>query len=100
MNVIDMEQRADEVAALMKSLSHRTRLMILCQLVDGEKAVGELATLLDQAQPSISQQLALLRREGLVHTRRDGQSVYYSLPRGRVSRLVGFLYRTFCEGAD
>ncbi len=96
MNIVEMEQRADDVAALMKSLSHRTRLMILCQLVDGEKAVGELAALLGQAQPSISQQLALLRREGLVHTRRDGQSVYYRLPSGPVSRLVSFLYRNFC----
>ncbi|MCB1748325.1 MAG: winged helix-turn-helix transcriptional regulator [Gammaproteobacteria bacterium] len=97
MNIQDMEGRADEVAGLMKTLSHRTRLLLLCQLVDGEKSVGELAQRLGQAQPNVSQQLALLRREGLVQTRRDGQTIYYVLPSGRLSRLMGFLYDNFCD---
>ena len=92
-----MEARADEVASLMKSLSHPARLMLLCQLVDGEKSVGELAELLGQAQPATSQQLALLRREGLVTPRREGQTVYYVLPAGPLKRLMGFLYRTYCN---
>ena len=97
MNIKDMEARADEVAGLLKSLSHPTRLMILCQLVDRERAVGELATSLGRPQPAVSQQLGLLRREGLVHTRRAGQTVYYSLPVGPVSRLMEDLYRNFCS---
>ncbi len=92
-----MEARAEEVSGLMKSLSHPTRLMILCQLVEGEKSVGELAALLGCPQPAMSRQLALLRAEDLVRTRREGQTVYYVLPKGRVSRLMSYLYRNFCD---
>ena len=97
MNMKDMEARADEVAGLLKSLSHPMRLMLLCQLVDGERAVGELAARLDRPQPAVSQQLGLLRREGLVRTRRVGQTVFYSLPAGPVHRLMEDLYRNFCS---
>lgn len=96
MNIQDMETRADQVAALMKTLSHRSRLLLLCQLVEGEKSVGELATKIGQPQPNVSQQLALLRREGLVRTRRDGQTIFYQLPPGRLYRLMGFLYANYC----
>lgn len=96
MNIKEMETRAGEVSELMKSLSNKVRLMTLCQLVDGEKSVSELAQALGLPQPSMSQQLALLRRDGLVQTRRAGQTVYYVLPPGDVRKLVNFLYRTFC----
>ena len=78
-------------------LSNRTRLLILCQLVEGERAVNELSEALALSQPTVSQQLAVLRREGLRETRRDGQQGFYALPRGRVSRLMEFLYQTFCD---
>lgn len=97
MNIKDMEARADEVAGLLKSLSHPMRLMLLCQLVEGERAVGDLAAGLGRPQPAVSHQLGLLRREGLVQTRRAGQTVYYNLPAGPVSRLMEDLYRNFCS---
>ena len=94
-----MENVAERVSALMKSLSHRSRLLTLCQLVDGPRAVGELAEALGLSQPAMSQQLAVLRREGLVTTRRKGQTVFYELPAGEVRKLLRFLHRTFC-GAE
>ncbi|MGE0861924.1 MAG: ArsR/SmtB family transcription factor [Gammaproteobacteria bacterium] len=96
MHVKDMETVAEHVSDLMKSLSHKHRLLTLCQLVEGEKAVGELAAALDLSQPAMSQQLALLRRDGLVTTRREGQTVYYALPEGEVKKLLRFLYKTYC----
>ncbi|MGR8918954.1 MAG: ArsR/SmtB family transcription factor [Gammaproteobacteria bacterium] len=92
-----MEGRAEEVSALLRLLSNRSRLMILCQLVGAERAVNELGEALGLPQPAVSQQLAVLRREGLVDSRRAGQQVFYSLPEGRVSALIGFLYETFCD---
>ncbi len=91
-----MEKRADEVSALMRSLSNRTRLLTLCQLVEGEKSVGELSDALGLAQPAMSQQLAVLRADALVATRRAGQTVYYSLPRGKLRGLMQFLYKNYC----
>lgn len=98
MNLFEMDERAGHVSELMKILSNKVRLMTLCQLVDGEKSVSELARQLALPQPSMSQQLALLRKDGLVQTRREGQTVYYALPAGEVRKLVNFLYRTFCAG--
>lgn len=91
-----MEQTAGRVSGLMKTLSHPRRLMVLCQLVEGERSVGELARRLGMREPAMSQQLALLRKDGLVATRRDGQTIYYSLARDDVRRLMGFLYETYC----
>lgn len=92
-----MAATADRVSALMKTLSSPRRLMILCQLVEGERAVGDLAARLQMQSAAVSQQLALLRREGIVRTRRDGQSVYYSLARGDVRGLILFLYEVYCR---
>lgn len=93
-----MEESADKVSDLMKVLSNKNRLMILCQLAEGEKSVGELVELLGARGPAMSQQLALLRKDGLVKTRRDGQTIYYSLARDDVSKLMAFLYDTYCGG--
>jgi DNA-binding transcriptional ArsR family regulator len=93
-----MEESADKVSDLMKVLSNKSRLMILCQLAEGEKSVGELVELLGARGPAMSQQLALLRKDGLVKTRRDGQTIYYSLARDDVSKLMAFLYDTYCGG--
>ena len=71
--------------------------MILCQLVDGEKSVGDIARSLEMRDAAASQQLALLRKDGLVETRRDGQTVFYSVVRADVRQLIEFLYLQFCE---
>lgn len=91
-----MESTADEVCDLMKVLSNRTRLLILCQLVGEERSVGDLARLLRVRETATSQHLALLRRDGLVQTRRVGQTVYYSLARSDVKELMAFLHMTYC----
>jgi len=98
MNIKEIETAADRVANLMGLLSNRNRLMIVCQLAEGEKMVGEIARLLDAREAAVSQQLAILRREGIVDPRRDGQAIYYRLARGDVSKLIAFLYETYCRG--
>ena len=97
MNIKQMHKKAGEVSDLLKSLSHPKRLLILCQLVEAERAVGDLATLLDMREAAVSQQLALLRKDRLVKTRRDGRTIYYSLARPDVKKLIGFLYDAYCK---
>lgn len=94
-----MQKKAGEVSALLKSLSNSKRLLILCQLVEQERAVGDLAALLGARDAAISQQLALLRKDGLVKTRREGQTIFYSLARDDLKSLIGFLYATYCKQA-
>ena len=96
MNLKQMRETAPKVSELMKVLSNEHRLMILCQLAEGEKSVGELAELLNVRQAALSQQLALLRKDGMVRTRRQAQNVFYSLAREDVRSLMGFLYETYC----
>ena len=91
-----MEETAPKVSALMKVLSNEHRLMILCLLVEQERSVGDMARALDMRQAALSQQLALLRKDGLVNTRRDAQTIFYSLARDDVRALMGFLYETYC----
>jgi len=94
-----MEPAAERVAELMKLLANKHRLLVLCQLAEGEKSVGELARLLGVREPAMSQQLSVLRREGLVRPRRDAQTIYYALARDDVRRLMEFLYATYCGDA-
>ncbi len=72
----------------------------MCQLSQGEKCVGELEELLDLHQPTLSQQLGVLRSEGLVSTRRDGKKIYYSVADARVLALLGTLYELYCPQAE
>ncbi len=97
MDLNQMAQSADRASALMKTLGHRDRLMILCQLADGEKSVGQIADLLEIPQSPLSQHLSRMRKEGLVNTRREAQTIYYSLKSGEASRIVEVLYELFCE---
>lgn len=92
-----MRRTAPVIAELMKVLSNETRLMILCLLVEGERSVNDLAATLEVRGPTMSQQLALLRKDGLVGTRRDGQTVYYSLVRDDIRELMGFLHDAYCS---
>ncbi len=91
-----MNRQALKVSALMRTLAHPKRLILLCQLTAVERSVGELAALVDMREAAVSQQLALLRREGLVRTRRQGQTVWYTLSRSDVAKLLQFLYDTYC----
>lgn len=97
MNIEIMKNTAAEVSTLMKTLSNEHRLLALCQLAEGERSVGELAEILDVRLPAMSQQLTLLRLEGFVSTRREGQTIYYSLAREDVKSLIKFLYKTYCK---
>ncbi|UWQ93468.1 metalloregulator ArsR/SmtB family transcription factor [Rhodobacteraceae bacterium M382] len=92
-----MEQRAAEAAAFLKTLAHEGRLMILCHLGTGERSVGELEELLGIRQAAVSQMLARLRDEGLVTTRRDGKTIYYSLSDSNTEQVIGLLYSLFCN---
>ncbi|MBT3141694.1 transcriptional regulator [Phaeobacter gallaeciensis] len=92
-----MAARAAEAAAYLKTLAHEGRLMILCHLGTGEKSVTELENLLEIRQAAVSQMLARLRDEGLVTTRRDGKTIYYSLLDRNTEQVIGLLYRLFCE---
>jgi DNA-binding transcriptional ArsR family regulator len=97
MNIETMQKNAAEVSALMKTLSNTNRLMVLCQLTEGERSVGELAEMLEIRMPAMSQQLNLLRLEKIVESRRDGQTIYYSLAREDIKKLITFLYTTYCN---
>ncbi|QQM02512.1 hypothetical protein I8G32_01042 [Rhodopseudomonas palustris] len=89
---------ADQASELLKALSNRHRLLIICQLVDGERSVGELADALDLRDSTVSQHLALLRRDGLVSARRDAQSIFYSIASEPAREVLTTLYRVFCPG--
>jgi len=95
-DMAQMHQNATDAAEFLRALGHEGRLMILCYLVTGEKSVSELEALLGARQAAVSQQLARLRHEGLVRTRRDGKTIHYSLADARTERLLGVLYEMFC----
>ncbi|MCC5857902.1 MAG: helix-turn-helix transcriptional regulator [Ectothiorhodospiraceae bacterium] len=91
-----MRASAGEATAMLRSLAHEDRLMLLCQLCKEELCVGDLEARLDIRQPSLSQHLGVLRREGLVATRREGKRIYYRVADPRVQTLLQTLYSTFC----
>ena len=90
---------ADEASVLLKALANRHRLIIVCQLIEAERSVGELAALLQIHDSTVSQHLALLRKDGLVAARRDGQTIWYSIASPRARELVRTLYRVYCAPA-
>ncbi len=96
-NLGQMAQNAQDASEFLKALGHESRLLILCILAEGEKSVGDLETLLAQRQSTVSQQLARLRLEGLVSTRRDGKSIYYSLANDDVRTILQAVYSVFCH---
>lgn len=92
----EMQTAAGEACGLMKVLANRDRLLILCQLSQGERRVGELEELLGILQPTLSQQLTVLRDEELVSTRREGKNIYYALSSPRALAVMKVLYEQFC----
>jgi DNA-binding transcriptional ArsR family regulator len=95
-----MRASTEAAVALLKSLASGKRLMILCQLVEGECAVGDLAKRLALSQSVVSQHLSLLRREGIVRGRRDGQSILYSISDERTLSLMHTLFELFCANQN
>lgn len=91
-----MEQAADQASELLKALSNRHRLLIICQLIDGERSVGELAEFLSLRDSTVSQHLALLRKDGLVSSRRDAQTIFYSIASEPAREVLTTLYKVFC----
>ena len=86
-------------ARFLKQLANASRLAILCELVEGERSVGELAAVVGLSQSALSQHLARLRGAGLVATRREAQTIYYSLADPGVTRIIGVLYELYCRPA-
>jgi ArsR family transcriptional regulator, virulence genes transcriptional regulator len=96
MDLETMQASATRASDMLKLLGHPHRLMVLCELKMGEKSVSELANKVGVSQSPLSQHLARMRHEDVVETRRDGQTVYYSLKEGEASLLIESLYEIFC----
>lgn len=95
--LLKMQASADAASQLLKSLSHPQRLMLLCQLTQGEQCVSELESAVGLKQPSLSQQLGVLRKDGIVKTRREGKHIYYGIANDDALAIMGILYERFCS---
>lgn len=91
-----MARHAEKAAALLKALAHPARLLVLCQLVEGERSVGELQPITGLTMSALSQHLAVLREMELVHTRRESQTIFYSLAEGPAAGVLNALYAAYC----
>ena len=92
-----MAENSRRATDFLKALAHESRLLMLCILAEGEKSVGELEEILALRQPTVSQQLARLRADGLVATRRDGKTIYYSLASEEARVVISAIYEVFCR---
>ncbi len=95
-DIAQFEASASAAAKLLRTLGNERRLMILCQLTDGERSVGELQPLVGLSQSALSQHLAVLREDGVVATRREGQSIWYRISDPAAIRVVATLAEIFC----
>jgi len=91
-----MREHAADAARLMNALGNESRLMILCMLAEGEQSVGALNEAIPLSQSALSQQLARLRRQGLVETRRESQAIFYSLSEGPAEKIIQMLHDIYC----
>lgn len=91
-----MRLAASEATAVLRTLANEDRLLLLCQLSQGEMSVSELEEALEIRQPTLSQQLGVLRTENLVQTRRDGKRIYYSVADQKTLSILGLLYELYC----
>ncbi|MDD7909591.1 MULTISPECIES: ArsR/SmtB family transcription factor [Pseudovibrio] len=96
MDIGQLEQKAEQAASLLSSMAHTKRLMVLCKLLQGECAVGELAEAVGLSQSALSQHLAKMRASELVKTRRSAQTIYYSLASAEVEAVLQTLYQLYC----
>jgi DNA-binding transcriptional ArsR family regulator len=99
MNLGELQSRAKRATGLLKAMSNPVRLLVLCQLAEGEKSVGELEKVVDVSQSALSQHLALLRSRGIVASRRAGQTIFYSLAGREAPALLAALYEVYCSKA-
>lgn len=97
---VDLHEQAQLAATLLKALANPDRLLLLCHLVKVERSVADLGELTGIAQPSLSQQLSVLRAEGLVATRREGKSIFYRIEAPAVHAVLQTLYKIYCENAE
>jgi DNA-binding transcriptional ArsR family regulator len=97
LELMGMFQKARKATEFLKALAHENRLMILCLLAESERSVTELEELLALNQATVSQQLARLRHEGIVDTRRDGRTIYYSIPDPSTTQFMHAIYEKFCR---
>ena len=97
MNLAELQTRALRASGLLKAMANPVRLLVLCQLAEGEKSVGELERVVDISQSALSQHLALLRGRGLVQFRRSGQTIFYSLSGPEAPALLAALYEVYCS---
>ncbi len=95
---VDLQAQSEQAAKLLKALANPDRLLLLCHLVQIERSVAELGELTGIAQPSLSQQLSVLRAEELVATRREGKSIFYRIEAPAVHAVLQTLYKIYCEG--
>lgn len=93
----ELVSQAMKASDLLKALSHETRLLILCLLSEGEKSVTELEHILTMPQAAVSQQLARLRFDKLVSTRREGRMIFYRIRNEEVGSIITALYDIFCK---
>ena len=96
-NLGELQARALRASGLLKAMANPVRLMVLCQLAEGEKSVGELERVVKVSQSALSQHLAVLRARGVVRFRRDGQTLYYSLDGPEAPALLAALYEVYCS---
>lgn len=92
-----MQGAASQACGMLKVLGNPDRLLLLCQLTQGEYCVSELEVLLRIQQPTLSQQLGVLRDEGLVSTRREGKQIFYKIDSKEAIAIMGVLYELFCQ---
>lgn len=97
LNLESVREAADQACGLMKVLSNPDRLLLLCELTEGEKCVSELGTLVGISQPTLSQQLGVLRNEHVVSTRREGKNMYYRISNHQALAVMQVLYEQFCS---
>ncbi len=96
MDIAELKENATKASDMLKVMANQSRLMILCHLLDGEKNVQQLQGHVGLSQSALSQQLAILRGQNLVETRREAQSVFYSLASPEAETLIGTLYQIYC----
>jgi len=96
----DITENAKLASSFLKSLANENRLVILCALAEGEKNVGELEEILGVRQPTLSQQLARLRTDKMVATRRESKQIYYSLCNEDAELVLGLIFELFCTGGS
>lgn len=96
-SLAQLKRKSEDVAVLLKQLSHPQRLLILCSMAEGEKSVGEVEAVCGASQSAVSQFLKSMRQDGLIDSRREGKLVYYRIVDPHVLELIKSLYKVFCS---